>query len=311
MGDAPAQASASSPYWYVVNCHLQAGQQAPRRVRQIQEAMKGVMTLARKLKQTEPEETARVIVCGDLNGGAESGAIHYLEQGHIDETFLEDGEPVTSGRKELPLSRPLLDASAAVDTRPPPPTLVVAELMSSLMDNPSYENPILSQGMKDRLQRIYEKLATSEDGQMHRGDVEQWLIRINQQVGRGDEFRSAASEMGWVDPCADGDDDHGWEERKQRIKLPEDGVLTLEGFQNVYQKELSGGKFWGIAWDMAALGDPLPNAGLFTSRYDRIYYNGQSIQPLAVLDTTSDKPCPNRHEPSDHLPVAALFRATE
>ena len=37
-------------YWYVLNCHLQAGPQAPRRVRQIHEGVRSVLTLARKLK---------------------------------------------------------------------------------------------------------------------------------------------------------------------------------------------------------------------------------------------------------------------
>lgn len=36
--------------WHVLNCHLQAGKQASRRLRQINEGVKSVMTLARKLK---------------------------------------------------------------------------------------------------------------------------------------------------------------------------------------------------------------------------------------------------------------------
>jgi hypothetical protein len=36
--------------WFVCNCHLQAGKQGPRRVRQINEAVKGAMAMARKLK---------------------------------------------------------------------------------------------------------------------------------------------------------------------------------------------------------------------------------------------------------------------
>jgi endonuclease/exonuclease/phosphatase family metal-dependent hydrolase len=295
------------PYWYVTNCHLQAGQQGPRRVRQIHEAIKGVVTLAKKLKEDKPETNLRLVVCGDFNGGAEAGAIRFLEDGYVDSTLQEDGEPVTSSRKDLPLYNPLLDVSTAVTSRPPPPTLVVAELMSSLMDDPSYENPILSNDMKERLGRIYNTLATGEGGQMSKSDVEQWLIRINKELGRGDEYRNAAIQMGYVDP----NPDDPWEVRKQRVELPEDGILTLEGFVQVYQKELSGGKFWGIAYDMEILGDPLPDVGLFVSRYDRIYYNGQHIQPVAVLDTTADKPCPNEKEASDHLPVAASFRVIE
>jgi hypothetical protein len=65
----------------------------------------------------------------------------------------------------------------------------------------------------------------------------------------------------------------------------------------------------GVNHDMHVLGDPLPDKGLFCSRYDRIYFNAQSIAPVAVVDTLSSKPCPNDEEPSDHLPVAAAFRA--
>jgi hypothetical protein len=37
-------------YWYILNCHLQAGGQAQRRLRQIMEGIKAVLTAARKFK---------------------------------------------------------------------------------------------------------------------------------------------------------------------------------------------------------------------------------------------------------------------
>ena len=36
--------------WYILNCHLQAGKQASRRLRQMNEGIKAVLTAARKLK---------------------------------------------------------------------------------------------------------------------------------------------------------------------------------------------------------------------------------------------------------------------
>jgi hypothetical protein len=236
--------------WFIANCHLQAGKNGPRRVRQIQEAVKGVLTMARKLKVPKPEQKTRIVVCGDFNGGAESGAIRFLEDGFVDETLLEDNEPVSSNRKNLPLSHPLVDVSTTVaaDARGgdgPPPTLVVQELMSSLMDDVTYQNPDLSASMKDRLERIYKRLATGEDGQMTLCDVEKWLLLINKKLCRGDEYRNAALQMGFVDNIDD-DENESWEDRKKRIRLPEDGVLTLEGFIQVYQKELEGGKFWYV-----------------------------------------------------------------
>jgi mRNA deadenylase 3'-5' endonuclease subunit Ccr4 len=39
--------------WYICNVHLQAGNKGPRRVRQINEAIRGIMTMARKQKGTK------------------------------------------------------------------------------------------------------------------------------------------------------------------------------------------------------------------------------------------------------------------
>ena len=77
---------------------------------------------------------------------------------------------------------------------------------------------------------------------------------------------------------------------------------------NVDAFQLRAGEFWGIAHDLAVLGDPVPDKGVFTARYDRMYYSA-AIKPVAVLDTVSHKACPNDTEASDHLPVAACFQA--
>ena len=65
-------------------------------------------------KEPDPESSVRLIVCGDFNGGPECGAVRFLEDGYIDETFREDGGPVSSGRKDLPLTEPLKDVAMSV-----------------------------------------------------------------------------------------------------------------------------------------------------------------------------------------------------
>ncbi len=264
-------------------------------------------------KEVKPEEHVRLIVCGDLNGGPESAAVRYLEDGSVDESFLEDGETVTSRPIVMPLTKPLKDVAATVAGRDPPPTLVVPELISLMVKSTSentsaYENPQLSEIILERLQRLYHRYATDSSGQMNMNDVERWLVTINGRVGRGSEFREAAKQMGWKDPnpgISEGDDISA-EELKARIQLPHDGLLSLDGFIQVYEQELRGGKFWGIAHDMAVLGESLPDAGVFHARFDRIYCS-QAVQVTAVMDTISLVPCPNEVEPSDHLPVAAAF----
>mmetsp|Transcript_4158 Transcript_4158/g.5360 ORF Transcript_4158/g.5360 Transcript_4158/m.5360 type:complete len:322 (+) Transcript_4158:17-982(+) len=286
-------------------------------------------------------KSPNLIVCGDFNGGPECGAVKYIEEGFISPDFIEDGEPVTSKLKESPLSLPLLDAMNVPeiqrkDKNPPPPTLVVPELISLLVEideslseedrKTAYENPCLSKDAKERLERIYlryatfsssssEQQTTDDATTMNISDVERWLIDINGRVGRGSEFRNAAKEMGWVEPVdvedealSDGESKGGGGAKKEkaRIVLPQDGILSLEGFVNVYESELREGKFWGIAHDLAVMGEALPDAGVFESRYDRMYCSA-SLHPFAVLDTVSTVPCPNKSEPSDHLPIAASF----
>ena len=90
------------------------------------------------------------------------------------------------------------------------------------------------------------------------------------------------------------------------IVIPDGGTLSQEDFVAVYLDELRQGKFWGVAWDLAALGEPLDVTGVFEARYDRMY-RSESLRTAAVLDTVSRHACPNKVEPADHLPVAATF----
>jgi hypothetical protein len=255
-----------------------------------------------------------VIVCGDFNGGLECGAVQFVEKGFVDTAFVEDGEPITSSRKDIPFAAPLIDVASCID-RPAPNTLVVPELISLLVKGGSesaYENPDLSGDVVERLTRVYDKYATLQHGDdkvMQRSDVEAWLIDINGQVGRGSEFREAARQMGWVEPPADDKEEDGasdTEKQKVKIELPSDGVLSLDGFVKVYHAELRQGKFWGIAHDLAIMGEALPEVGVYQSRFDRMYCTS-AVQPTAIVDFVCSKPCPNEEEPSDHLPVAAAF----
>lgn len=299
--------------WHVLNCHLQAGPEGKRRVRQIDDGISSSNKLAKRMKEKDPTNPL-LIICGDFNGGPECGAVHYVTEGQVGPEFIEDGEPVSTKTKKSRIQG-LRDTTSVFPIEYSPPTLVVAELISQMVKGGSgaYETPELSKDVSDRLERCYQKFAThncegSSNQVMNCDDVKRWLTDINKQVGRGSEFRSAAKEMGWTEPEPTKDEDGI--EVKPRIVLPERGILTLQGFQNVYESELRGGKFWGIAHDLWVMGEELPQIGLFEARYDQMYFSS-SLHPIAVLDITSDKPCPNEKEPSDHLPVAASFQRVD
>ena len=311
----------NNDYWHVLNCHLQAGKQGGRRVRQINEGVSAAYKTAKnKLKEVDPDNI-KLIACGDFNGGKECGAVQFLEQGSIDPEFREDGEQVSSKAKKLPIA-PMTDAIASVIDREAPATLVVPELISIMIektdDVTAYENPQFTKGVLERLRRIYDGLATVSDVSnessggklqklMGKADVERWLTIINLRVGRGSEFRTAAKFMGWIEPVIESDEEKKVDKGKRPpIVIPEDSTLTFDNFVGVYLDELRQGKFWGIAWDLAALGDPLEVNGVFQARYDRMYCSS-SLMPAAVLDTISNTACPNNSEPSDHLPVCASF----
>lgn len=53
------QSADAGRIWYVLNAHLQAGREGRRRVRQINEGCRAIMTLARKLKGKERKEKGR------------------------------------------------------------------------------------------------------------------------------------------------------------------------------------------------------------------------------------------------------------
>lgn len=221
--------------------------------------------------------------------------------------------------KKIATSAPLIDVSSLLE-REPPPTLVVPELISLMVhdsgSSTAYDNPRLSEMVIERLENIFHVLATHQhkdgDFQMCLKDVENWLVKINGLVGRGSEFRAAAREMGYEPPAEDEGDlisKPGGPKQKgsQRFKLPEDGTLSLQSFIQIYQEELTGGKFWGIAHDLHILGEPLPVTDTYTARFDRMYCS-HAVAPIAVLDTLSSVACPNINEPSDHLPIAGMFQ---
>jgi hypothetical protein len=56
------------------------------------------------------------------------------------------------------------------------------------------------------------------------------------------------------------------------LTIPSDGYLTRRAFRAIYEAEVNAGKVWGVSWDLAACGHPLPPSDrTFQARYDRIF----------------------------------------
>jgi hypothetical protein len=80
--------------------------------------------------------------------------------------------------------------------------------------------------------------------------------------------------------------------RERKNLFSEKGMLGLNGFLIVYNKELQGRKFGDMAHDLDVLGKPLPHIGIFAALYVHMYCS-VALRPTAVLDTLCNRPCPN------------------
>lgn len=85
---------------FVVNCHLSAGPEGPRRLRQIMDAAEAIRKITQNKKPHE--ESGVVVFVGDMNAEASepTGVATLLEAGEVRPEFLEDGNPVTTKAKQ-------------------------------------------------------------------------------------------------------------------------------------------------------------------------------------------------------------------
>ena len=77
---------------FVVNCHLSAGPEARRRLRQVHEALDAIRK-ARAKSAADADKSAAVLCAGDFNSQGRSGVRELLEVGEVLSTFRESGDP--------------------------------------------------------------------------------------------------------------------------------------------------------------------------------------------------------------------------
>src|SRR5262249_17952632 len=125
-----------------------------------------------------------------------------------------------------------------------------------------------------------------------------WIAAINRRPGRGSE----------------------WDKARAIFEARGAEELRLPDLLAIYAAELREGKPWSVHHDLYACGVALsaPFAGAFEARFDRICFTSSGLALFAVREPLSvaqrrrvyeqGDVLPNAWQPSDHLPLAALFR---
>ncbi|CAM9637834.1 unnamed protein product [Ectocarpus sp. 13 AM-2016] len=295
-----------------------------------------------------PGTSVPVVVCGDLNSSNGHTAVcELLSTGLVGASFREGGYPetaITSKDKRQgfgPFGDVYKEAYGGGDpagtgvgggiggeptsTGPPPTFLVPLLHPHFLNEDGEGVSPRLQVALSEAFHSLvgaYGNTARAEDDDppppwpaaaagdpatpdvepeafLPREGVEAWLMKINRSLGRGSEFRAAEAIMG----------------------PGPGGGLTLEDFFSVYASELRGGKFWGVAHDLHALGVELPGGipwvGPYTARFDRVFYSKATLEAVGAMEPLCEEErelvaggdcLPNSWHPSDHLAVAGAFR---
>ena len=153
----------TSPLVFVVNCHLSAGDEARRRLRQVHEALDSIRKVCAKSAGANDDLPTAIVVCGDFNAQGTTGVRQLLTQCSVDKSFRENEDPtrlraseqeVTSKAKKQPFG-PFVDAAEHAYGCEPFPTVVVAELMSRMLAEGG-EGP--SEALTSALDEMFEQV---------------------------------------------------------------------------------------------------------------------------------------------------------
>ena len=318
---------------FVVNCHLTGGPSPDKRMRQVHDATEYIRKEINKMQPSKPTAGKKgakppdgdadgaaaapppppaVVICGDFNEDGETGVKKLLTAGLVPAGFSCEGITLTTKDKkqELGAFTDAHSAAYAAANRPRPPTLISANLDNHFLepgpvvdDSAGAPAPVPTGKLLDALLKAWNMLVGNKEQLMSREQMEEWLIKINGQLGRGSEFRAAQGAL----------------DKKKEAGLEE--ALAFEDFVEVYMDELRQGKFWGVHHDLQqALACPVQAAGegpAFQVVYDYIYSSPQLIVEAVREELTDDElaravkgddPLPNAWQPSDHVMQTAVFR---
>jgi endonuclease/exonuclease/phosphatase family metal-dependent hydrolase len=285
--------AAPTTVFHVINCHLSAGPEDERRLRQMHEAVESVRKgidklLKAKAKGKKAQEASKpcVIICGDFN--SDCGSLF---------DYLRLGRSEADKKPKINSFGPCIDAYGE-SLRP---TMTVAPLIGLLCD----EHGTPSADLRDRLSRIFARFASGVvDGVpvMTPKDVNAFITLLNDQY-RGSERECAERLM--LARATHG----GLEALDAKSNADElDGShMTLEDFIGLHQEELKEGKFWSVRHGLGVAGESiepqLQDRSPFCARYDYFFVIPGSANLTSTLDFPKTGFLPNDTHPSDHLPI--------
>ncbi len=286
--------SHNDKYVYVVNCHLTAGAAPDRRLRQIFASLNRVHKNAQKLEQN----STTTIVCGDFNSSSNNTAVRQLLlNGEVDSDFREKDYPdiqITSKLKRQMLGS-FADAYELGYGRDKQPPTLLLPLLEVRFINPNTGE--LTPKFVKAISTMFAFFSQGADV-MDQAAVDAWLNKINRDPKRGSEYDDAM----------------------KIFEQKGNHTLTLSEFLSIYEKGLREGKFWNVHHDMQVCGVAIeaPSTQPFEACFDHIYYTNQTLDLLTVREPLNEEQkklvyekgevLPNSWHPSDHLPLAVVFR---
>jgi hypothetical protein len=271
----------------VINCHLKAGADAARRLRQVTEALE-------QARKTRASGEGALVLAGDFNSDPEGTAVEQLlREGVVEPGFREAAfgdQPLTSKPRRQPFG-PFADAyEQAYGRGQSPATLLLPDRYGVFLD----ERGALQPAIEGAIGEIFRRFAGGHPV-MDRAAVDRWITVINRRPGRGSEWTKA-----------------------QRV-FQERGAeqLSATDLMGIYLAELAEGKGWGVLHDLYACGvAPRLSLGVFAGRFDQIHFTALGLEAVrepigaARLRDVYERgeTLPNGWHPSDHAPVGAVFR---
>jgi len=254
-----------------------------------------------------PPRTPVVVLCGDFNEEGDTALKKLVCEGVVPKDYCTPAGIVITTKDKKQEFGSFADAHAvayAAAATARAATLICPNLDEHFVDLtlPPSAAAAPTPKLVEALRAAFTALAGGSDV-MARASMDEWLVKINLQLGRGSEFRNSAAIL------------------EKKAEAGQEEVLSFEDFQECYMSELREGKFWGVHHDLQqALGCPVQGAGegpSFRAVYDYIYCS-PGLDVECVREELShdelaralkgDDPLPNAWQPSDHVMQTAAFR---